>query len=162
MDAGELPLNLQRISPTSLLNQSAALFQHHAGQHRVTLRVVSDKEVADILVDESRMMQVMDNLVSNALRYTPEKGQIVLSARGDNEGVEIIVKDTGEGIAPEELPYIFDRFYRGDQSRHSETGESGLGLAIVKALVEAQKGRVWAESQPGEGASIHLKFGFAR
>ena len=111
-----------------------------------------------IQVDEARMMQVLDNLLSNALRYTPSGGSITLAARAANGAVEIQVCDTGAGIAPDELPYVFDRFHRGDKSRHTENGESGLGLAIVKALVEAQAGRVWAESMPGQGTTVHLQF----
>ena len=82
----------------------------------------------------------------------------MLSAQPANEKLVLTVKDTGRGIATEELPFIFDRFYRADPSRHSDTGESGLGLAIVKALVEAQGGRAWAESVQGKGTSIHLEF----
>lgn len=155
-DAGELPLNPQRIVPKNLLDRVAALFQHHAGRYRVNLRVEAIENLPEIRVDEARMMQVMDNLVSNALRYTPEGGEIVLSAQAHQGNLDLTVRDTGSGIAAEELPYIFDRFYRADSSRHTETGESGLGLAIVKALVEAHGGKVWAESAPGEGTSIHI------
>ena len=114
-------------------------------------------------------MQVFDNLISNALRYTPAGGKITLRARqvsvedgaaaGAPAGrVRITVQDTGTGIAPEELPNVFNRFHRAEKSRHTESGESGLGLAIVKALVEAQKGRVWAKSAAGQGTSIHIEF----
>jgi two-component system sensor histidine kinase BaeS len=72
--------------------------------------------------------------------------------------VRISVEDTGSGIAPEDLPQIFQRFQRADKSRHAESGETGLGLAIVRALVEAQGGRVWAESAPQQGTTIHLEF----
>ena len=98
----------------------------------------------------------MVNLVSNARRYTPEGWSIFLSARVDQGKLELTVRDTGSGIAAEEMPYIFDRFYRADSSRHTETGESGLGLAIVKALVEAHGGTVWAESAPDQGTAIHI------
>ncbi len=158
VDAGELPLNPQPISPETLLNQSCALFQHHAQQHGVALMVKANPQLPNITVDEGRMMQVMDNLISNALRYTPQDGQIWLIAQKPQEEVELIVKDTGPGINPDDLPNIFDRFYRADKSRHSEASESGLGLAIVKALVEAQKGQVWAESSLGKGTSIVMKF----
>ena len=86
-----------------------------------------------IRVDESRMMQVLGNLVTNALRYTPEKGRIILGAVTSHKEVLIRVQDNGVGIPADELPHIFDRFHRGDKSRHSENGESGLGAAIVKA-----------------------------
>jgi signal transduction histidine kinase len=156
MDAGELSLNPQQIAARSLLDRVAALCQHPAEQHHVRLQVEANEDLPEMRVDEARMMQVMDNLVSNALRYTPEGGSIFLSAQADKGKLELTVRDTGSGIAAEELPYIFNRFYRADASRHTETGESGLGLAIVKALVEAHGGQVWAESAPGEGTSIHI------
>ena len=89
------------------------------------------------------MMQVMDNLISNALHYTPEGGKITLGARKREKTVELTVQDTGSGIPAEEIPLIFNRFHRVEKSRHAEEGESGLGLAIVKALVEANGGQVW-------------------
>jgi signal transduction histidine kinase len=155
-DAGELPLNPQHIAPKSLLDRAAALFQHHAERHLVHVRVEAEPELPEIRVDEARLMQVMDNLISNALRYTPENGEIVLGGRRRENRVELTVRDTGSGIAAEELPMVFNRFYRADSSRHSETGESGLGLAIVKAFVEAHGGKVWAESTPGQGTTIFI------
>ena len=157
-DAGELPLNPQLIDPGGLLRQAAEVFQHAAARKGVALAVQAGENLPPIRADEARLMQVLDNLLSNALRHTPQGGQILLSA-GTGEGrVRIAVEDNGEGIAPEDLPHIFERFRRGDRSRHSEAGESGLGLAIVKALVEVHGGRVWAESRVEQGTSIHLEF----
>jgi len=102
------------------------------------------------------MMQVFSNLVSNALRYTPSGGEVHLAAQASNGKVELTVKDNGAGIPQEDLPFIFDRFYRVDKSR-SEGDESGLGLAIVKALVEAQGGSVLADSQVNQGTAIHIR-----
>ncbi len=158
VDAGELALNPQRISPKPMLERVALVFEHKAEKQGVTLFVDAVEPLPEILVDEARLMQVMDNLLGNALRYTSPGGKIILSAQPVNEKLVLTVKDTGRGIATEELPFIFDRFYRADPSRHSDTGESGLGLAIVKALVEAQGGRAWAESVQGKGTSIHLEF----
>ena len=156
-DAGELPLHPQRISPRALLERSAALFQHKAEQQQVMLSMSVDGDLPDILVDEARMMQVLDNLLSNAFRYTPMGGKIHLSAAVQGDKVILSVEDNGSGISADELPYIFDRFHRGDKSRHSETGESGLGLAIVKALVEAHHGAIRAESREGEGTTIIIE-----
>lgn len=158
VDAGELPLHPQQIAPAQILEHAADLFRHHAEQQNVELLVEPDGAAPNILVDEARMMQVMDNLLSNALRYTSRGGKIILSTRALPEKVDITVKDTGEGIPGEELPFIFDRLHRGDKARSAETGQSGLGLSIVKALVEAHQGRVWAESVPGEGSMFHLEF----
>ncbi len=155
-DTGELSLNPQNISPKNLLDRAARLFLLQAEQQNVVLRVNASDELPEIFVDEARMMQVLGNLISNALRYTPSEGKVTLSAQISRGWLEIGVQDTGEGISAEELPYIFNRFHRADKSRHTETGESGLGLAIVKALVESHGGTVSAESGPGEGTTIHL------
>lgn len=156
-DAGELPLHPQSISPRALLERSAALFQHKAEQQQVMLSVTVDGDLPDILVDEARLMQVLDNLLSNAFRYTPTGGKIHLSAAAQGDKVIISVQDNGSGISTDELPHIFDRFHRGDKSRHTEAGESGLGLAIVKALVEAHHGTIRAESHVGEGTTIFIE-----
>jgi len=155
-DAGELSLNPQSIAPRALLDKAATLFRHLAEQQKVTIMVTVSENLPELWVDEARMMQVLGNLISNALRYTPSGGRVTLSARSVDDSVEICVQDTGEGIPADELPFIFDRFRRGDKSRHAETGETGLGLAIVKALVESHGGSVAAESAPGAGTTIRL------
>ena len=106
------------------------------------------------------MAQVLDNLVLNAFRYTPPDGEIVLSARAVEQQCEIQVRDNGSGIPADELPHIFDRFYRGDKARQ-QNGESGLGLAIAKSIVEAHGGSIRVESTPGQGSVfiIALKSG---
>lgn len=156
-DAGELPLNCQAVSPETILERAAAIFQHRAGQKGVILRVQKEDNLPLVWLDEGRIMQVMDNLLSNALRHTPAGGEVILEAKPSAGGVEFIVRDTGEGVPPEEIPKVFERFYRVDKSRHTETGESGLGLAIVKAIVEAHRGRVWAISTPGGGMAVHFE-----
>jgi signal transduction histidine kinase len=109
-------------------------------------------------VDEIRIAQVLGNLVSNALRYTSEGGHIVLSARRESKHIVLSVRDNGAGIAPDALPHIFERFYRGDASRPGES-ETGLGLAIAKSLVEAHGGTVTATSAGvGKGSDLTLRF----
>jgi signal transduction histidine kinase len=157
VDAGELPLHPQRIAPRALLEHAAATYEHRADQQEVALELEAPEGLPDLRVDEGRMNQVFGNLLSNALRYTPAGGCVRLSARAAGGKVTLVLADTGEGIAAEDLPFIFDRFHRADKSRHSETGESGLGLAIVKALVEAQGGTVRAESKVGEGTTILIE-----
>jgi signal transduction histidine kinase len=157
VDAGELPLHPQLIDPYSILERAAATFHHSASQKGVTLRAEPGETLPEIRVDEARMLQVFDNLLSNSLRYTEKGDKILLSDRLENGQVVLTVRDTGSGIEEQELPYIFDRFRRADKSRHTDNGESGLGLAIVKALVEAQGGRVSVESKVGEGTSIHIR-----
>jgi two-component system sensor histidine kinase BaeS len=103
------------------------------------------------------MAQVLGNLVSNALRYTSAGGEIVLSAEHRPGSLHIHVRDTGDGIAPDDLPHIFDRFYKGDKSRHQEQGESGLGLAIAKSIVELHKGVLSVESTLGAGTAFTIQ-----
>jgi two-component system, OmpR family, sensor histidine kinase BaeS len=156
-DAGELPLNPQPIAPKALLEQAAAPFAYRAAQQGIALTIDASEKLPAMRVDVARMMQVFGNLVSNALRYTPEGGTIRLSASASEKAIFLSVQDNGTGIALEDLPYIFDRFHRADRSRHTEEGESGLGLAIVKALVEAHGGVVSAESTLGQGTRITIK-----
>jgi signal transduction histidine kinase len=98
------------------------------------------------------MRQVLANLVDNAVKYTPEGGRVDVEARRQDSEAAVIVRDTGEGIAPEELPRIWDRLYRGDASR-SQRG-LGLGLSLVKAVVEAHRGRIEVSSEPGKGSTF--------
>lgn len=151
-DAGELPLVHQSIAPRQLLERVAETYRHTAEQHEVALHVRTEGTLPEICVDPERMLRALGNLVSNALRYTPQDGQVTLIARCDTVYVQFIVADTGPGIAPEHLPNIFERFYRADESRQQETGGSGLGLAIVKSIVETHGGQAMVESALGQGA----------
>jgi two-component system phosphate regulon sensor histidine kinase PhoR len=102
------------------------------------------------------LRQVIAHLLDNALKFTPAGGRITLGARADGDGVTVTVTDTGPGIPPEDLPHIFERFYRVDKGRSREKGGTGLGLSIVKHAVQLHGGRVWAESVPGEGSAFHF------
>jgi signal transduction histidine kinase len=107
--------------------------------------------------DGQRIAQVLTNLLSNALRHTPQEGRIDVRLRMENRAALIAVSDTGPGISAEDLPHIFDRFYRADKSRSRETqsaGGSGLGLAIARGIIEAHGGRIWVESEPGKGTTV--------
>jgi signal transduction histidine kinase len=157
-DAGELKLNRQCIAPQILLEQTASAFTPQAEQKQIALQVQVEAGLPEITIDEIRIAQVLGNLVSNALRYTPEGGHIALSAHRRANEIILAVADNGTGIAPDALPHIFERFYRADASRHSES-ESGLGLAIAKSLVEAHGGTITAQSQGiGKGSTfcVHL------
>jgi two-component system sensor histidine kinase BaeS len=116
-----------------------------------------------ITADVGRLDQVLGNLMANALRYTPAGGTITLSAEPVDGGVRITVSDTGEGIPAEDLPYLFDRFWRGDRSRsHAGGAGSGLGLAIARQLVQAHGGRIGVESQPGQGTTFTIELPLGR
>ena len=154
-DAGELPLNRQLSQPVALLQRTAAAMRPQAEAQGVQIHVHTTEVLPAISVDPERMAQVLGNLVANALRYTPENGEIRLSARAEQGKVILDVQDSGEGIASEDLPHIFNRFYRGSESRHPN-GEAGLGLAIAKSLVEAHGGKISVVSKPGMGAKFTI------
>ncbi len=158
-DAGELPLTLQRISPDVLIKRAADAYRVKADRGQVELLVSAAADLPEVEVDVERMAQVLGNLMENALRYTPPGGRISLSADLTGAQVRLRVADSGSGIAPEDLPYIFERSFRGDKARRRPEGESGLGLSIAKSLVEAQGGSIQVESQLGVGTvfNIYLK-----
>jgi signal transduction histidine kinase len=156
-DAGELHLNRSNISPGDLLERAAAARKSEAKAKEIELVIELAEGLPAVEVDEDRMTQVLVNLLDNALRYTPTGGKIGLSAERIHEGMAISIQDTGSGIPPEDLDHLFERFYRGDKSRHREEGGSGLGLAIAKSLVESQGGQIRVESLPGEGASFIIE-----
>ncbi len=152
-DAGELTLNRSLIPAGECIERTAASHAELAAQRGIRLDVQIAPDLPLIQVDRERVAQVLTNLVSNALRYTPDAGVITLSAATEDDRVLLRVADTGPGIAPEHLPHVFQRFYRADASRPAN-GESGLGLAIAKSLVEAQGGTIRVESVPGQGATF--------
>jgi signal transduction histidine kinase len=153
-DADELPIERQPIALATLLEDVRAAHTHRSEQKNISLIIQIAPDLPEIVVDPSRMMQVLSNLMDNALHYTPEGGRISLSAQVVDEKLEIKVQDSGPGIAEGELDRIFDRFYRSDPSRQRDEGGSGLGLAIARAIVEKHNGRIWAESKVGEGTTI--------
>jgi two-component system sensor histidine kinase BaeS len=154
-DAGELSLTCEPTDVKTLLERVLARHAVAANQHQIDLQVEVQADLPPIDVDMERMSQVLDNLVLNAFRYTPEGGKIILAADEKDGNVHISVKDNGRGISAEDIPHIFDRFFRGDKSRQ-QSGESGLGLAIAKSLVEAHGGKISVVSAPGEGAEFTI------
>jgi signal transduction histidine kinase len=107
--------------------------------------------------DPDRLTQVLRNLVRNAIAHTEPGDRIDITARGRRDRLRLTIADSGPGIAPDQLDRIFERFYRADESRARDSGGSGLGLAIARTIVEAHGGRIWAESRPGSGTSMHLE-----
>jgi signal transduction histidine kinase len=105
-------------------------------------------------VDPQRVGQVLRNLLDNALAHTPPGGEIAVAVHAEGQWVEVGVRDTGGGIAAEDLPYVFERFYRADKSRSRATGGAGLGLAIARQLVKAHGGRIEVESEVGQGTQF--------
>ena len=156
-DAGELSINLQAVSPQKLLTDLQATYQHIAGQKNVKISVDAPPELPMLNIDPDRMTQVITNIIDNALRHTPDGGQIALSAKGLQDGVELSIQDSGPGIQGEDANRIFSRFYRADKSRTRGDGGSGLGLAIAKSIVLAHGGQILAESAPRQGLTVTIK-----
>jgi signal transduction histidine kinase len=154
-DAGELSLNRQAVQPQALLERVTTTYANQAAQQDITLTYSVAPDMPPLYIDEDRIMQVLNNLFSNALRHTPAGGRIALAAYPNEAGVCLQVQDNGAGIAADDLPYVFHRFYRGDRARQDEAGASGLGLAIARALVELHNGTITVTS-PGPGAGTTL------
>lgn len=155
-DAGTLRLHREPLRADELLDQVAAAHRVAADTAGVTLRTTVDG-TPWLDADPVRMRQALGNLVSNALRHTPADGSVTLAARRDGDDVCLEVTDTGTGITPEDLPYVFDRFWRAEKSRSRRTGGSGLGLPIVRHLVAAHGGTAVAASEPGTGSVFTLR-----
>ncbi len=154
-EAGELPLRREAVGVAELLADVRTSFSGQVEAAGLDFHVDVADDVPTISGDVGRLEQVLNNLVANAVRHTPGGGRIALEARRTGQGVCILVSDTGEGIPAEDLPYIFDRFWRGDQARSRGDGAgSGLGLAIARQLVEAHGGRIDVRSEPGEGTTF--------
>jgi signal transduction histidine kinase len=147
-EAGQLKLVKTSASIKDLLEREAELYRSQAEDHQINLVVDAASDLPPVNVDTDRISMVIRNLLNNALRYTPGGGQVTLKASLDEnpKQVRVEVIDTGSGIDPQDLPHIFDRFYRADHSRSRSSGGTGIGLAIVKQLVEAHGGSVSVES----------------
>ena len=152
---GKLPLNRQPVEATVLLRRAADIAYPQATQARITLRI--DASPATVVADEERILQVLNELVVNALKFSPADTFIRLSAQPSAEGqVSFSAEDQGRGIAPEKLEHIFDRFQQGDASDSRALGGTGLGLALCRSIVEQHGGRIWAESTPGQGSKFQF------
>ncbi|MBI3998369.1 MAG: HAMP domain-containing protein [Armatimonadetes bacterium] len=154
--AGRLPLDRRPVDLMPLLAESAAAVAPHAAEKNVAMQTRSAADLPRIVADRERLMQVLHNLLDNAIRHTPAGSVVTVGAEAKGDAVHLWVQDTGPGIAPEESERIFDRFFRLDASRSRASGGTGLGLAIVKALVEAHGGRVEVSSRPGEGSTFTI------
>ena len=155
-EAGQLHMEIQPLAVMPAVEKVLLAMQAQARVRQVNLYADIPVELPSILADPDRFQQVLRNLLDNALAHTPVGGEVGVSAIQVEAGVEFCIWDTGEGIAAEHLPLIFERFYRVDKSRARSTGGAGLGLAIVRQLVEAQGGQVSADSTPGEGTAIRF------
>jgi len=151
LQAGALKINLSDVSLDNLAKRIADRFITQTDRHTIVVDFPPDFPI--VLADENRIGQVLSNLLSNAIKYSTEGGKISISGRVRPEQVIVCVSDQGPGIAPEDLPHVFDRFYRASQASRKTKG-AGLGLYLARAVIEAHGGRIWVDPKPGEGARI--------
>ena len=154
LDAGGFPLHLAKASLNDLVSDTLESFTQLVKQQELTLEGQVDTDVDPVMMDTQAIGRVLNNLVGNALRHTANGGRVSVWVRRTAQGVEVTVSDTGEGIRAEDLPHIFERFYRGEKSRNRGTGGAGLGLAIARGIVQAHGGDIKVESQVGKGTQF--------
>jgi two-component system OmpR family sensor kinase len=159
-ESGQMKLDLALVDLVDLVRRKTSQFEVNAYEKGIHIKLDVPEDAVMANVDSKRIGQVLGNLVTNAIRYTPSGGQITIVLHEDDKNgdsdIILSVADNGEGIAPEHLPHIFERFYRADKSRARSEGGSGLGLAIVKQMVQSHGGRVWVESEAGKGSTFYV------
>jgi signal transduction histidine kinase len=164
-ESGQLKLNLDNIDVRDIVSRKISHVSVLTKKKNIGLKLYADDELPLIKADAERIEQVITNLLSNAIRHTPAGGTITVTIqkaekdktdKASRDFLQVSVNDTGEGISPEHLPFVFNRFYRVESSRYRESNETGLGLAIVKQMIEAHGGKVWIESTAGVGSTIFL------
>lgn len=155
MDGGLMELDFAHHDLGTLVAAAAIPFQTPAAEKEITINIDEPENPISLWCDSNRLSLVLSNLVDNAINFTPPDGEIVIGFAQHDETIQIWVKDTGIGIEPDELPHIFDRFYRG--RKHTRSG-SGLGLAIANSFVEAQGGSIHVKSRIGSGTVVRLEF----
>ncbi len=156
LEAGGLRLDLAPMALSDLVSDTIESFSGLAARDGITLEGSVGPGVDPVTVDARLIGRALSNLVGNALRHTPPGGRVEIVARESDAGVCVEVRDTGEGIGAEDLPHVFERFYRGEKSRSRATGGAGLGLAIARSIVEAHGGTVGVDSTPGEGTRFYF------
>jgi two-component system sensor histidine kinase SaeS len=154
IDSGSLELRREPSNVSDFVSDALDALRPQAEQRRLRIEGEVAGELPNVVMDTPRMQRVLYNLVQNALRHTPPDGSVIIRAKDAGPEIEISVEDTGEGVEAEELPHIFERFYRGDRARKRAEAGSGLGLTIAKGIVELHGGRIWAISNRGEGSTF--------
>jgi len=154
LDAGGLVLDMSWHSLSDMISDTLESFRALAEQRGIILNGEVSAEVDPVLLNAPKIGRVLSNLLGNALRYTPDGSEVYVAAGRTAEGVKVTVRDSGPGFNPDDLPRLFEQFYRGEQARSRATGGAGLGLAIARGIVEAHNGRIWAENAPEQGALV--------
>jgi signal transduction histidine kinase/DNA-binding response OmpR family regulator len=156
LESASLPMNLERQRLEPVVHQGAHNLRTMMEERRIHLEIVLAPDLPDLLIDSSRVAQVLTNLLSNATKFSPVGGRIEISAEVWEDGVRVGVRDHGEGIAPLDLPKLFRKFSQVDSSATRKAGGTGLGLVISKGIVEQHGGKIWVESTPGEGSTFYF------
>jgi two-component system phosphate regulon sensor histidine kinase PhoR len=154
IESGEVTLLKKEIAVAEAIGHAVDRLGAQANRAGLKLQVDASANLPKVMVDEARIEQVLVNIIHNAIKFTPSGGRITISAKVKDTDILVSVSDTGVGIPPDDLPRIFERFYKADKSRSG--GGTGLGLAIAKHIVEAHRGRIWAESVEGRGSSFNF------
>ncbi len=154
IESGRVPLNIKSTDPLEIVNPAVDRLRLQAERAGLTLTIECSDDLPPVLADSTRVQQVVVNLLHNAIKFTPQGGQVSVRCVRQDQAIRFAVADTGIGIATEDLPRIFERFYKVDRSR--ATSGTGLGLAIARHLVEAHAGRIWAESEVGKGSTFYF------
>jgi two-component system, OmpR family, sensor histidine kinase BaeS len=158
VEARAYRLDIRPVEVSSLVQTVTKRLAPRFESKHISLNLELPSDLPHILADEDRAIQILTNLTGNALQYTPEGGNVTITAKEVKDEIEITIRDTGVGIPPEHLSHIFDRFYRVDKSRSRQSGGgSGIGLTIARALIEAHGGRIWVESA-GDGNGSTFAF----
>ena len=156
-EAKQLVLTFEPVDVKALVSTAVERYAAPAAERGIALRLEVDPAVRPVMTDRDRLVQVLDNLLSNAIRYTADRTDVSVRLRATPDAVVISVVDQGPGLTDEQRERVFERFYRVDPSRSRALGGSGIGLAIAKALIELMGGRIWAESEgPGRGSTFNL------
>ncbi|MEP7286825.1 MAG: ATP-binding protein [Chloroflexota bacterium] len=157
LDAGRVELHMEPSSLRDLISDTLESMRAQAERRNITLSGQVDDKVDIVVMASEKIQRVLDNLIGNALRHTPPGGKVMLQAQLAGDSVRVEIADSGEGIAPEDIPHVFESFFRGEKSRARDdqgVRGAGLGLAIAKGLVEAHGGHIWVNSQPNRGATF--------
>ncbi|MEH7176723.1 ATP-binding protein [Neobacillus vireti] len=154
MEAGHIQLTLDEVNLESFMNRIVHKFQGLVRENEIHLSADLEKDIPPILFDPDRIEQVLTNLIDNAIRHTPHGGSVILLVKRDDFGIKVEVSDSGSGIPEEDLPFVFERFYKADKARTRGRSGTGLGLAIVKHIIDAHRGHISVRSKIGQGTTF--------